>query len=57
MHIGRILEMSESSPGQITYEQNVIEGFGGQQELDLAMPETSTASPQPSEQSLTDAAE
>ena len=31
MHLGRILEMAESSPDQATYEAKVTERFGGQQ--------------------------
>jgi hypothetical protein len=43
MHIGRVLEMSESSPDQKTYERKILDRFGGQQELDLVMPEASNA--------------
>lgn len=33
MHLGRILEMAESSPDVTTYEAKVVERFGGQQEI------------------------
>ena len=35
MHLGRVLEMSESSKTKAEYERRIIERFGGQQELDL----------------------
>lgn len=35
MHIGRVLEMSESSADQVTYERKIIDRFGGQPELDF----------------------
>lgn len=35
MHIGRVLEMSESSGSQNEYENKIVERFGGQQELEL----------------------
>jgi hypothetical protein len=38
IHIGRVLEMAESSPNSITYERKIGERFGGQQELDLMLP-------------------
>jgi hypothetical protein len=38
MHLGRVLEMAESSPNAHTYEKKIVERFGGQQELDLVMP-------------------
>ena len=39
MQIGRVLEMAESSNGDSRiYEAKIIERFGGQQELDLAVP-------------------
>lgn len=38
IHIGRVLEMSESSPDQITYEKKISERFGEQHELDLVVP-------------------
>jgi hypothetical protein len=39
IQIGRVLEMSESSKDKLTYESKITERFGGQQELDLVMPE------------------
>lgn len=44
MHIGRVLEMAESSPDKQTYERKIVERFGGQQELELIAP---AASPSP----------
>jgi hypothetical protein len=48
IQIGRVLEMAESSPDKQTYENKIVERFGGQHELDLVMPEPSSASPPPS---------
>jgi hypothetical protein len=38
MHLGRVLEMAESSADAYAYEKRFAERFGGQQELDLVMP-------------------
>jgi hypothetical protein len=38
MHLGRVLEMSESSKTKVEYERRIVERFGGQQELDLIIP-------------------
>lgn len=38
IHIGRVLEMAESSDDRFTYEKKIIERFGGQHELDLIVP-------------------
>lgn len=38
MHLGRVLEMAESSEDAKEYERKIVQRFGGQQELDLAMP-------------------
>jgi hypothetical protein len=35
MHMGRVLEMAESSSTQKEYEAKIVDRFGGQQELDL----------------------
>jgi hypothetical protein len=43
MHLGRVLEMAESSPDRYTYEKKIIERFGGQQELELVPPASSAA--------------
>jgi len=43
IHIGRVLEMSESSSNQHTYEKKITDRFGGQHELDLVIPEPSTS--------------
>ena len=48
LHLGRVLEMAESSSDQYAYERKIVERFGGQQELDLVMPSSPTASPPPS---------
>lgn len=37
MHIGRVLEMSESSGTQQEYEAKIVNRFGGQQELELVV--------------------
>lgn len=52
MHLGRVLEMAESSEDSREYDQKIVRRFGGQQELDLIIPDQrSIASPPPSEQS------
>jgi P63C domain len=38
IHIGRVLEMAESSADRQAYEKRIVERFGGQQELDLIVP-------------------
>ena len=38
MHMGRVLEMSESAQNKHDYERRITERFGGQQELDLVIP-------------------
>src|SRR4051794_41071933 len=38
IHLGRVLEMAESSDDQLAYESKIVERFGGQRELDLVMP-------------------
>jgi hypothetical protein len=38
MHLGRVLEMAESSAESSSYEKKIVERFGGQQELDLVVP-------------------
>lgn len=43
MHLGRVLEMAESSPDRYTYERKIVQRFGGQQELDLYVPPPSPA--------------
>lgn len=48
MHLGRVVEMAESSSGKHEYEQKIAARFGGQQELDLLVPTAPTASPPPS---------
>lgn len=37
IHLGRVLEMAESSPDKQTYERKTVERFGGQKELDLGL--------------------
>lgn len=48
IHLGRVLEMAESSANRATYEKKVNERFGDQPELDLVMPSSPSASPLPS---------
>jgi hypothetical protein len=38
-HLGRVLEMAESSPDRYTYEQKIVARFGGQHEFNLVIPE------------------
>jgi hypothetical protein len=57
VQLGRILEMAESSPDKATYERKIVQRFGGQQELDLLMPNPSNASQQQPSQSQTAPAE
>jgi hypothetical protein len=38
MHLGRVLEMAESSPDAATYEYKIAQRFGDQGELELIMP-------------------
>jgi P63C domain len=42
MHIGRVLEMAESSGDRYSYERKIVQRFGGQQELDLVVPAPKT---------------
>jgi hypothetical protein len=48
MQLGRVLEMSESSPDKHTYEAKIVERFGGQQEFDLGTPTDPTGPVRPS---------
>jgi hypothetical protein len=48
MQLGRLLEMSESSPDRRTYEGKIVERFGGQRELDFVPLPVSTSDPEPS---------
>ena len=45
MHLGRVLEMAESSNDRFAYERKIVERFGGQQELELVMPTPPAALP------------
>jgi hypothetical protein len=47
MQLGRVLEMCESSPNKSTYEAKIIDRFGGQQELELVVPTSSSTEPEP----------
>ncbi|HXC36853.1 MAG TPA: P63C domain-containing protein [Candidatus Acidoferrales bacterium] len=38
MHMGRVLEMAESSQSPYEYERKIAQRFGGQQELELVLP-------------------
>lgn len=51
MHLGRILEMAESSRERHDYERKIAERFGGQLELDFEGPTAPNASQPPSSQS------
>lgn len=46
MHLGRVVEMAESSDNKHEYERKIVVRFGGQQELDLLVPIASIALPQ-----------
>lgn len=48
MHIGRVLEMAESSSSSDDYEGKIVARFGGQQGLDLVMPYEDTTPAQQS---------
>lgn len=55
IHIGRVLEMAESSGDWTAYENKIAARFGGQQELELILPADATSAlPQPAEQSPPD---
>ena len=43
IHLGRVLEMAESSATRYEYQQKICQRFGGQQELDLGSPSSSTS--------------
>jgi hypothetical protein len=47
IHIGRVLEMSESSATAQEYDAKIVERFGGQQELALFIPEQPPSSEMP----------
>ena len=47
IHIGRLLEMTETSSSQAEYENRVAMRFGGQTELDLVVPPPDNAGPAP----------
>ena len=36
MHLGRVLEMAESSPNRAAYEAKIVDRFGGQTQLNLS---------------------
>ena len=38
IHLGRVLEMAESSPDKNAYERKIVERFGGQQEFQFVVP-------------------
>jgi P63C domain len=50
MHMGRVLEMAESSETAEEYEGKILARFGGEKQLDLPIPPPSASEP-PSEQS------
>ena len=51
IHLGRVLEMAESSGAKDEYENKIVQRFGEQQELELVLSNESSASPQPSARS------
>ena len=53
IHLGRVLEMAESSRTKAEYENKIVKRFGGQQELELILPNEPSVLPQPSAQSPT----
>lgn len=55
VHLGRVLEMAESSNTRNEYERKIEQRFGEQRELALIVPAPSSASQPPSEQSPDDA--
>lgn len=42
IHLGRVLEMAESSSDKYTYERKIMQRFGDQQELELVVPAPKT---------------
>ena len=48
IHLGRVLEMAQSSGTQTEYESKIIQRFGEQQELELILPNEASASQLPS---------
>ena len=48
IHLGRVLEMAESSLEQSAYEKRINDRFGDQPELDFVIASETTASPPPS---------
>jgi hypothetical protein len=50
IHLGRVLEMAESSQKREDYERRIEQRFGAQRELAFMMLDSSTASPLPVEQ-------
>ena len=38
IHLGRVLEMAESSSSKATYERKIVERFGGQREFEFVIP-------------------
>jgi hypothetical protein len=45
MHLGRVLEMAESSKSRHEYEQKITARFGGQHEMELIIPAAAPAPP------------
>lgn len=50
MHMGRVLEMAESSSDKYAYENRIAERFGGQIELELVVPTPSVIPPAQTEE-------
>jgi hypothetical protein len=45
MHLGRVLEMAESSKTRFEYQSKIIDRFGGRKELELVAPELGAVLP------------
>jgi hypothetical protein len=45
MHMGRVLEMAESSTDKFEYENKIADRFGGQKEPELIVPMPSVIPP------------
>ena len=48
IQLGRVLEMAESSPDRLLYENKIVDRFGGQKELELVAPSPASVSQPPS---------
>jgi hypothetical protein len=53
MHMGRVVEMAEDSDTRSQYEARILRRFGGQQEIDFAVPEPSPSPAAPEAEMVT----